>query len=110
MDTSAQVHQAYERILGRDPSRDEVVRASSFLRSYAQSWSNQPKQPTVATSPLVTEVEESKTKLTLDPADDVDQGGLTFNDPPLQPTSPQQAALSTFVQSLYASAEFQYLR
>lgn len=109
---AARIRQAYLLILGRAPAADEVTRAESFLRSYAQTYrqsrtanvlalltgiSNKPVA--AASAPIVPE----------DP-DNIDRSTVLAPEEVIQTQTPEAAAWLGLAQSLYASAEFRFVR
>jgi mono/diheme cytochrome c family protein len=111
-----QIEEAYVRVLDREPSKQEITRDKQFLAEYAQTYSKLPAPaPLVKAKTLVAKKEDSKDKkkddeVVIDPACQVDQTNVVPVDPVITYKSPQEAALAGLVQTLYASAEFQFLR
>lgn len=103
------VQESYRRVLGREAQKSELQRDEKFLADYAAAW--KPAATSSSTSKhAVAAEDDGGGKLPIDPADDVDQGSLIFDDAAQQPRNGQQAALAALVQALFASAEFQYVR
>ncbi|MBB5059447.1 mono/diheme cytochrome c family protein [Granulicella aggregans] len=109
-----QIEEAYLRVLDREPSKQEIVRDRQFLAEYAQTYSKLPTDvpaPPVEVKTSVVKKEDDKDKeVVIDPACQVDQTNVVPVDPVITYRSPQEAALAGLVQTLYASAEFQFLR
>jgi hypothetical protein len=122
------IRAAFDRVLGRDPSKAEVDRVKGFLVKYAATWSK--AHPSGAPGPHVVQAsldngkpDAGKSKSTDITAgiirsdslgqDDPDDTSKQFADetPALVvPENAQKAAWGAFVQSLYGSAEFQFAR
>jgi hypothetical protein len=114
---------AFERVLGRDPTKQEIERVKGFLAKYSATWAK--AHSAAETKPQVTEIslktDNSKTPGITDGIvrsdslgqDDPDDTSKQFADetpPQVVPDSAQKAAWGAFVQSLYGSAEFQFAR
>jgi hypothetical protein len=102
------IRQAYQLTLGRTPTKEEVLRADKFLADYQASYS---QLPHTETSPPVKPTGEVA-KAVPDPVDqnDLDHAIQTSTDEMIQPENPKAAAWMSFVQALYASAEFRFVR
>jgi hypothetical protein len=115
---------AFERVLGREPTKHEAERVKSFLAKYTATWAkgHPPKAQLVAASLAIggAAAPESPADVTAGIVrsdslgqDDPDDTSKQFADetPPLVvPDTAPQAAWAAFVQSLYGSAEFQFAR
>lgn len=101
------VGRLYLRILGRPASAQEISRAISFLVDYALEWKS-PAATQVAVAPADRAGEEEK----VEPAnpDDVDRTTLAAAEEIVQPKSAPAAAWMSFIQALYGSAEFRFVR
>jgi hypothetical protein len=120
--TNRQIEEAYLRVLDREPTKLELARDKRFLERYAQTYSNLPPDKLTAPveeNPLLAMKEKDKNKddkddkdkdVVIDPACQVDQTNIVPVDPVITYKTPQEAALAGLVQTLYASAEFQFLR
>jgi mono/diheme cytochrome c family protein len=116
--TNRQIQEAYVQVLGREPTKQELARDTHFLENYAQTYKTLPlDKPATPTEkiPVLTEKEKDKDKdkdkdVVIDPACQVDQTNVVPVDPVITYKTPQEAALAGLVQTLYASAEFQFLR
>jgi hypothetical protein len=98
-------------VLSRDPSPQESKKIRAFLARYKDSYSK---------LPLTTNSAQAHLLNASDPPSDITAGISRADDegdPPdqtveraVQPASSKQAAWASFVQSLYASAEFEFVR
>ena len=121
------VRSAFERILNRQPSKPEVQRVKGFLTRYAATWSKgksansapgQVKQVSLATErtsdrSTPTDVTSGIVRSDSLGQDDPDDTSKQFADetpPQVLPKSAEEAAWAAFLQSLYGSAEFQFVR
>jgi len=127
-DDAQRIRQVYERTLARDPSPQEAARVKAFLAQYSVSWLKAHPQ----TSPTTDNNSVQAGKTASLPAnkqasditagiirsddlgqDDPDDTSKQFaDDAPIVifPDSAKKAAWAAFVQSLYGSAEFQFVR
>ncbi len=108
------IQQVYLGLLGRRASDAEITRASQFLADYAASY--RVAEPVVnLVAAAVTEVETEAGTATAVPGqaanpDDVDRAPLLAKEAPVEPKTASAAAWMSFIQSLYASAEFRFVR
>jgi len=100
----ARVAQAYRLTLGRNPNPAEVERARKFIAVYADS-SPQARRAPVAAKPATA----ASLKFSLE-GDDMDRKEYVPVEPEVQAGDPKSAAWMAFVQALYASAEFRFVR
>jgi hypothetical protein len=117
-DVDERIRLAYVRTLNRDPDKTEIAQARQFLDRFREDWAKQ--QPTVSSEDrpaapaadyLAPEtVDGDNAKPPFEYGDMLEKNYLSFNDREIHPASPDEAALATFVQALFASAEFQYIR
>jgi len=116
--TEAQrIRQSYERVAARDATAQEVARIKTFLAGYQARWSALhplPAKPvdaaeTLSSSDITAGIVRSDS-LTQD--DEVEDGRADKNGGyrRLEPASAAEAAWAAFIQSLYGSAEFQFIR
>ena len=120
-----QIRSAFERIVARDPSPAEIAKVKLFLGRYSKTW--QGAQPNNEASSKATLANVSGTAQGRKPSDMTDgvfrSDNLSQDDPDdtskqfadetpvlVVPDSARQAAWAAFVQSLYGSAEFQFVR
>jgi hypothetical protein len=122
------IRTAYERILARDPSSREIARVRNFLARYSATWLRAHPDAASASRAHVTKISEHSTGRADQQAADVTAGiirsdSLAQDDPDdttkqfadetpvfAIPDTAQKAAWTAFVQSLYGSAEFQFVR
>jgi mono/diheme cytochrome c family protein len=114
----ARITEAYERVLGRDPKPEEIAKATAFIARYSDKWSTvHPGAPAsgiplipVAAASGITDGIVRFDGLTQD--DEVLDSAPPSEDPALNlaPASAKHAAWGAFVQALYGSAEFQFVR
>jgi cytochrome c553 len=107
-DDAARIHSAYCRVLGRNPSAKEVERAKTFLSEFESAYG-----PNAAATPKKPKPAPLKPKgPTVVPAnpDEVDQTGEAIVLENVEPKSARSAAWMAFVQALFASAEFRFVR
>ena len=122
------IRNAYKRILAHDPTPRDVVRVNSFLAQYAATWLKAHPDAIKATQAHVTRVSAPVTGHSNRQAADITAGivcsdNLGQDDPDdtskqfadetqvlAVPETAQKAAWAAFVQSLYGSAEFQFVR
>ena len=105
---------AYRLVLGREPASAEVARAESFLSTIESENHDLIVKPTPASTPAVTvAANKSKgvpTSEQLANPDEADQTGEAVVEEVVQPKDARSAAWLAFVQALYGSAEFRFLR
>ena len=102
------IREAYRRALGRLPTDTEVERARVYLTEYeaeARDWlaSNPPPKPKVV-APRKPKVPQPANP------DEIDQTGEPVADDIVWPKDARSAAWLSFVQALFGSAEFRYLK
>lgn len=109
---TARIRRAYELILSRDPSPRETKKIEAFLGRYKDTY-RQLHLANAASS-------QGHVMQAGDPPSDIATGIVRADDqgdppketgaPAIQPVNSKQAAWASFVQSLYASAEFDFVR
>ncbi len=109
------IREIYLDVLGRVPNEAEAARADRFLAEYASSYrAGAPIAQTVTpTTTAATESETGKATAVAGQAanpDDVNRTPDLPKEAPVQPKDGRTAAWMTFVQALYASAEFRFVR
>jgi hypothetical protein len=97
--------EAYQRVLCRPPSKKEEARDLKFLEKYEATFKNLP--PAQSSVAQVAKKEASHMALSGD--DGIDHMEEPIVEP-VRPKDAREAAWMGFVQSLYASAEFQFVR
>ena len=113
------IRSAYERVLGRDPSPTERDRIRTFLARYQATWSAaHPPSPAPAPTKVVADDSTSDITAGIVRSDSLSQDD-EVDDPKRQkvegldrllPNSGAAAAWAALIQSLYGSAEFQFVR
>jgi len=101
----SRIEAGYRRVLGRVPSESEVERALAFVSAYSTEW--------VAPKPIAVAVAPASKKADAPPPfdpDQVDQTGEAVAVEVVRPKDATHAAWQAWVQALFASAEFRYLR
>ena len=127
-DDSKRIRIAFDQVLGREPSKQEIERVKGFLSKYASTWKGKEpgtlkasKNPQAEVVQASLSTEKSGAKDVTDGVvrsdslgqDDPDDTSKQFADeipPQVVPQSARDAAWAAFVQSLYGSAEFQFVR
>ncbi len=105
-DASAEIREAYLRVLGRWPGAHEVRQADRFLADYAASYSQMsPIEASTVVKPAVEKTADAKVD-----QNDVDHAVPVADEETVRPTSADEAAWMGLVQALYASAEFRFVR
>jgi len=99
---AVRLREAYRLTVGRLPNPHEVARAQSFLAQYSASYH--------AASPASAPVTVVAKPVPAVEGDDMDRTEYMPSETIVQPGSPQAAAWMSFVQALYASAEFRFVR
>lgn len=109
------IQDAYLRILGRPAKEQEVARATAFLAEYAASYGEAAEaQATLAVtsasgSPSDTDDTVEAVVVPENP-DDIDRTPETVKEEVVQPKTARAGAWMSFIQALYASAEFRFVR
>ncbi|MFC6647184.1 DUF1553 domain-containing protein [Granulicella cerasi] len=121
---AVRIREAYERVVSRDPKPEEQQRVQAFLLRYASAWTQSqsvPKAatPAAATPPLpllkTASLESKKAQEIfredrLGDQEPLEAGAYDVAPVSVNPNSAQEAAWAAFVQSLYGSAAFQFVR
>lgn len=103
---------AYLLTLGREPTPQEIGRATQFVAEYAASYIppvNVPKMETVEAKPVLAAT-DANAVITPVNSDDVDRTDATVTEVVVQPKTAEAAAWMSLAQALYASAEFRFIR
>jgi len=114
-DPDQRIEAAYTLILGRAPSKAETARARAFLDSFATVWNESPQ---VEMTGISESAEVAARKKPGEPArndvpvnpDEIITQDVSAEEVRIRYAGPENAALAHFVQALFASAEFRYLR
>lgn len=102
------VRAAYRLTLGREPSVAELDRAANYLAAFVAAYEEE--VPAVAVAAAVkTPTKKGDDPNIVDP-DQADQSGVAVEEAVVSPKDARSAAWMALVQSLYASAEFRYVR
>ncbi|HEV3438954.1 MAG TPA: DUF1553 domain-containing protein, partial [Gemmata sp.] len=105
------IQTAYRLALGRTPTDKEIARAKAFLGEYESEYRtvaadtpsakpNEPKKP----------IDPKKPKEPPANPDEIDQTGEPIVERDIHPMDAHTAAWLAFIQALFGSAEFRYLR
>jgi hypothetical protein len=115
---ATRIRQIYERVLGRDPHPRDVARAQAFMAVYASTWlkahPDQGTQNKIATpiippqGDITAGIQRSDDLNQDDTADEMKPGSQDAAG--TVPGSAREAAWAAFIQALYGSAEFQFVR
>lgn len=103
---SARVRQAYRLTLGRDPTTVEISRVQKFVDDYATAYAKTPPLPLKA---VAAEVVAKTPSAPIDP-DNIDRTDYVAVENTVEAGNPAAAAWMSFVQALYGSAEFRFVR
>jgi hypothetical protein len=107
---ASRIREAYLVTLGRSPHKKELARAERFLSEFEVSYSKLPPQPvSVAPRAVSAKLEALPFTLPIDP-DNIDRIDEVAVDDVVQAGTQRSAAWMGFVQALYASAEFRFVR
>lgn len=102
----ARIASAYRLILGRAPTDKEIERAKAFLGEYESAYrADPPPAPKVVPKP-----KDKGPKPVPDNPDEIDQTGESVQVEIVHAKDPKSAAWMAFVQVLFASAEFRFVR
>ncbi|MBI2689781.1 MAG: PSD1 domain-containing protein [Acidobacteria bacterium] len=106
--TATRIRRAYRLILGREPSPAEITRAAQFIDGYSTDFAKLPSTPDVLSQTHTAEAISEKPIVPADP-DNIDRTDHPIVDESVNPQSPNAAAWLSFIQALYASAEFRFV-
>jgi hypothetical protein len=101
---ASRIATVYRLTLGRSPNQAELDRARKFIAAYQDSCG-----PLPAVQAAVKPAQTAIPKASLE-GDDMDRKEYAAPEPVVQPRDSKQAAWMSFVQALYASAEFRFVR
>jgi cytochrome c553 len=114
---SERIRVAFQRIVGRDPSPTDIRDVRAFLAGYASTWSNS-RSGAAAAHVERTATDQKAYSLTdgivredgLTQDDAVDNLADNPHDPAPEAATAKAAAWEAFIQALYGSAAFQFVR
>jgi hypothetical protein len=117
---AGRIREAFQRVLARDPEPDEIAAVEGFVGRYSTAWlAENPGAPRSGVARLAAASAGSRDVTAgIVRSDGLAQDQEIFElEPPeedpslaLAPGSAGHAAWGAFVQALYASAEFRYVR
>jgi hypothetical protein len=103
------LHRVYQLTLGRAPTELELSRAVTFLAEYESLA----REDLASVKPAQPKPEKAKPKKEEEPPldpDQIDQTGEAVVEEVIEPKDARTAAWLAFVQSLFASAEFRFVK
>jgi hypothetical protein len=104
------ITEAYRLALGRSPNKVEVARAKAFLDEY-ESAAREFFPDNLAPRPRPVKVAApKKPDVQLADPDQIDQTGEPVSEEYVRPGDARSAAWLAFVQALFGSAEFRFIR
>jgi hypothetical protein len=101
------IRQGYRLLLGRDPGKSELKRVQIYLSSYAASYAALPAPPPAVVKPIAKAADGPANAAA---SDDLEHAGQAVAEELVQPKNAQEAAWMSFAQSLFAAAEFRFVR
>jgi mono/diheme cytochrome c family protein len=109
------IRQTYRLIVDRAPDSREISRAKKFIAQYESACPKIAPVELAAVQAVAMTDTNSKTDGKVPPVvpvnpDDIDTSDVPVVEGAVQPKTPQQAAWMSFARSLYASAEFRFVR
>jgi hypothetical protein len=116
---AARIREAYQRVLGRDPGTPDTARVKAFLARYSATWLELHPAATPPGQAHIVRASSSSSSITegIVRSDDLDQDDEVDAEPIAEeaaqiilPDTGEQAAWAAFVQALFGSAEFQFVR
>jgi hypothetical protein len=114
INNTERIRRAYELVLSRDPSPQESSKIRAFLSRYEASYGKAHPAGNFGEAHLTkaSDPVPDVTSGVVRADDEADMPRLTTEKPVelLQPKNAREAAWASFVQSLYASAEFEFVR
>lgn len=110
----ARIGRAYWVTFGRAPTAAEVIRTQRFLAEYLSDYRtlspSRKAKPNIAASAIAAKATELPGFTLPEDPDNIDRTEYVAPDETVQPASAAAAAWMSFVQALYASAEFRFIR
>jgi len=109
------VQEAYLRILGRPAREQEIARASGFIGEFTASYAETANADLLLAATSSQEVsanadDAAEAAVVPENPDDIDRTPTTVKEEAVQPKNAREAAWMSFIQALYASAEFRFVR
>jgi mono/diheme cytochrome c family protein len=119
------IRSAFERIIARDPNAPEIEKVKRFLLQYATTWRKSHSDGKASTQATLVSLKHDaqdrkpfaltegifrSDNLSQDDPDDTSKQFADETPVMVVPDSAHQAAWAAFVQSLFGSAEFQFVR
>jgi hypothetical protein len=103
---------AYTLTLNRAPSAAEVAHAEKFLGQYEELYRATPpsSKPPATVTPVVNTAPVAPKRDLAGQATDEERLGKPVVEEIVEPAGPKEAAWMSFVQALYGSAEFRFVR
>jgi hypothetical protein len=111
LDDRLRINVACLTVLGRDASESEIDRTLSFVGDYELAAQADWTGPETSLAAADTSAADAPaTDAAVDNPDDVEQSDELIVEAAVQAATPRAAAWAAFVQALFASAEFRYVR
>ncbi|QJE97915.1 PSD1 and planctomycete cytochrome C domain-containing protein [Luteolibacter luteus] len=106
------VRDLHLRIFSRDASPSEIARAKDYLTSYASGWEPDSDETSAPQTVLASNTQDGGNVADAAQAnpDDMPRTDLTAVDKKVTAPDAESAAWMTYIQALYASAEFRFVR
>lgn len=108
---AARIRTGYRRVLGREPAAEEVTRAQRFVDSFETAYAATPREPIAKVAvPVRLAPPAAPPPPPVDP-DNIDRTDYLAAGEAVEPVyDARLAAWMSFAQSLFASAEFRFVR
>jgi hypothetical protein len=109
---SSQIRSAYGLVLCRTPTKEELSRDIQFINKYETTYRTTKPEDVHLEIQVIKQAKmpEADDKLLGITDNNAEEVNLAAVDEPIHSKSPEEAALMSLVQALYASAEFQFVR
>ena len=106
------IQRAYQLVLGRRPDSGEIKRARTFVADYARSYQGSAPTDLYASLGPVAPPASAGNAASVVPEDpdNIDRSTVSAVEEVVRAQTPEAAAWQGLVQSLYASAEFRFVR
>ncbi len=113
-DQVRRIEAAYALTLGRSPSKAETQRAIEFVRTFSTAWNALPQEESAESEPSAERIAAkkpaaAKAETPVNP-DEIITQDIPAEEVKIRYAGAEEAALAHFVQALFASAEFRYVR